>query len=240
MSSADRIMIAGMVSNSAAAIYSLATTINAIALLFWNAINSSLMPLTFDKLNSNEKNIAPNINILMVGYGVICVGISLMAPEILRILGPEEYQAGIYIIPPVACVAFLSAMYNLYSNIEFYYKASKRIATATISAAIVNVMLNYLLIPRFGFIAAAYTTLISNGLLVIMHYIGYKNIVNVSIYNDLFLGKVLLVCVTMCLLCNSLYGNRVLRYGVIVSLLMLIYIKRKYVFKFIESMHKKL
>ena len=141
MTSADRIMIADMVSKSAAGIYSVVATINAIALMFWNAINSSLMPFTFDKLNNNdEKGMRSVINMLMAGYAVICFSVTLIAPEVLHLLGPEEYQAGVYAVPPIVCVAFLTALYNLYSNVEFYYKKSGKIASATVVAAIANVV----------------------------------------------------------------------------------------------------
>ena len=42
----------------------------------------------------------------------------------------------------------------------FYYKKSGFIAFASIVAAAINIILNYILIPRFGFVAAAYTTLV--------------------------------------------------------------------------------
>ena len=240
MTSADRIMIADMVSKSAAGIYSVVATINAIALMFWNAINSSLMPFTFDKLNKkDEQGMRSVINMLMAGYAVICFAVTLIAPEVLHLLGPEEYQAGVYAVPPIVCVAFLTALYNLYSNVEFYYKKSGRIASATVVAAITNVVLNYLLIPRIGFIAAAYTTLISNVILVVMHFLAYRKVTQTRIYDDKALLLILGLCIGGCLFCNALFINRWVRYGIIIVILAGAIILRKRILEVINKMRKR-
>ena len=239
MTSADRIMIADMVSKSAAGIYSVVATINAIALMFWNAINSSLMPFTFDKLNKNdEQGMRSVINMLMAGYAVICFAVTLIAPEVLHLLGPEEYQAGVYAVPPIVSVAFLTALYNLYSNVEFYYKKSGRIASATVVAAIANVVLNYLLIPRIGFVAAAYTTLISNIILVVMHYLAYRKVTQTRIYDDKGLLLMLFLCVGGCLVCNVLYFNRWVRYGIIIMIAFIALLKRKTIIGIVQKIRK--
>ena len=240
MTSADRIMIAEMISKSDAGIYAVVATINAIALMFWNAINSSLMPFTFDKLNKkDERGMRPVINSLMVSYAVICFGVTLIAPEVLYLLGPEEYQIGVYAVPPIVCVAFLTALYNLYSNVEFYYKKSGKIASATVVAAVVNLVLNYVLIPRAGFIAAAYTTFISNVILVVMHYLAYRKVTQMRIYDDKVLLLILVFSVGGCLFCNVLYVNRWIRYGIMIAILFGVFLQRNQILNVIEKMRKR-
>lgn len=51
--------------------------------------------------------------------------------------------------------------YSLYVNIEHYYKKTPYITVNTIIAAASNIVLNFIFIPRYGYIAAAYTTLAS-------------------------------------------------------------------------------
>lgn len=213
MTSADRIMISDMVSSSAAAIYAVVTTINSISLMFWNAINASFMPFTFEKMNEKDDIGLHSIaNSIMIGYAIICTFVTLIAPEILLVLGPKEYQAGIYVVPPIVCVSFLTALYNLFSNVEFYYKKSVKIAMASVVAALVNLLLNYLLIPRYGYIAAAYTTMISNCILVLMHYLSYRKIRLYKVYNDTTLSIILFICAFCCLSCNIIYRYTCVRY----------------------------
>lgn len=227
MSSADRIMISEMVSNTDAAIYSLASTVSLIATVIWGAINASITPYIYDKLNSKKyKNIDSTVVQILLGYAIVCVGVSLVAPEVIKILGTKEYSKGIYAIPPIAATAFLCAMYNIYATIEFYHKKSFYITIATIVSCAVNVVLNYCFIPTFGFIAASYTTLFSYIVLILMHYYGYKKSQKESVYNDKMMFFITVVTLVGCEVCNLIYINNVIRYAIIAVILMMVIYKR--------------
>ena len=84
-----------------------------------------------------------------------------LAPEIVRILATEEYYKGIYIMPPIAGGIYFIAVSNLYSDILIYLKETKMVMVSSAIAAALNVVLNYIMINLFGYMAAAYTTLVS-------------------------------------------------------------------------------
>lgn len=240
MASADRIMISDMYSSSAAAIYSVVSAISLIATVIWSAINASLVPYTYESLNKNEYTGIKKISLgLLIAYAVLCLGVSLIAPEVLFILAPKEYYSGIYAVPPIAAVAFFNALYNLYATIEFYHKKSKGIAIATIISCIINIFLNAIFIPRFGFVAAAYTTLVSNIVLVLMHYLFYRNCQNDRVYNDRFIVIITIITIVFCELCNVLYINVFIRYSCIVFILIITLIKYKDILKMINSLKNK-
>ena len=216
MSSADRIMISDMVSEKDAAIYSLASTVSLIATVIWGAIHATLTPYIFDKLNKQKhRSIDKTVFSVAQGYAIVCLGVSLVAPEAIKILGTSDYYAGIYAIPPIAATAFLTAFYNIYATIEFYHKKSKFITISTVIATVINVVLNGIFIPQYGFIAAAYTTLISYVFLVLMHYAGYRRCSADRIYNDRNFLLLAMFCVLGCGMCNLLYLNTVVRFIVI-------------------------
>ena len=100
----------------------------------------------------------------------------LVAPELLLIMGGKEYLETKYLIPPVMVGYVFQFVYSLYVNIEFYHKKQKNIAFGTMIACVINIILNYLLIPKFGYIAAAYTTLIGYISLYVIHYIFVKKL----------------------------------------------------------------
>lgn len=229
MFGADRIMLSKMVSNADTGIYSVVNNIGLIASIIWSAVNASLISYTFEKLNKKQYGgINRTVTMLLVCYAVICVLVAIVAPEIMQILAPEEYYSGIYAIPPIICVAFLSALYNVYANIEFYHKKSSYIAVSTIIATLVNILLNIVLIPHFSFVGAAYTTLISYVVLIVMHYIGYRKC-NEPVYKNLNIALIALVCILVCLLCNLLYINNVIRYTVLLCMLVILIWKQKYI-----------
>lgn len=56
-----------------------------------------------------------------------------------------------------------------YLNVEHYYKKTVRISLYTAVAAVINLVLNYIFIPYFGYVAAAYTTIVSYVVALILH-----------------------------------------------------------------------
>lgn len=228
MNNSDRIMVNNLVSESAAAIYSLAVTTSLVMTVIWSAVNGSLVPYTYEKMNAGETDGIRRISVpLVLFYGVMCFGVTLITPELFLFLAPVTYHEGIFAVPPVAAVAFLSAMYNLLANVEFYYKKTKWIAISTVVAAVVNVVLNAVFIPVFGFIAAAYTTLVSYLILLVMHWIGYRKCISAPMYDLKLLCGISAVTVTACLLCGLTYETRILRYGIVAVLLVIAFLKRR-------------
>ena len=239
MAGSDKIMISELYSESAAGIYAVVANISLIATVVWSAVNASLIPFTFERINEKKyKDIDRVVFPILLVYAVVCIGVALAAPEVLMILAPEEYYSGIYAVPPIIAVAFLSALYNVYANVEFYHKRSGSIALATIVAATVNIGLNLVLIPTMGFVGAAYTTLISNVILVAMHYFGYRRCQKERAYGD---GRIILLgvaCVALCLACNLLYINNAVRYCVLGAALIAVFIKRKALIGLVKSLKK--
>ena len=78
----------------------------------------------------------------------------MIAPEILYILGGEEYMQAVYVIPPVMIGYIAQMLYTLYVNIEYYNRKQKQIMAGTLIAAAINIILNLIFIPIFGYIAA--------------------------------------------------------------------------------------
>lgn len=240
MSSSDRIMLANMTSKSAAGIYAVVLNISVIASIVWNSINASIVPFTFEHMNKKDyKSINNMIIPIIAGFAGVCIMVTMAAPEIMAILAPDDYHSGLYSVPPVVATAFLSALYNIYANIEFYHKKSSYIASATVVSAVVNIGLNALLIPMFGFVGAAYTTLISNIVLIIIHYYGYRKSQETRVYNDKLVFIIAILCILSCEVMNLLYLNTIVRYIALAIMLVLAFINRKKIFSIIKSIKRK-
>lgn len=239
MASSDRIMVAELVSEADAGIYSVVANISMVATIVWNAINGSLIAYTFENLREkNYKSINSTACMLLTGYGAVCFSICMIAPEVLGILAPEEYAIGVYAVPPIACVAYATALYNIFANIEFYNKKSKFITIATITAALVNFVLNMIVIPKFSFVGASYTTMISYIVLVVMHYLGYRRSTEDKIYNGKAMLTISLVVIVACEACTLLYESWILRYGILLLVLLAAVWKRKDIMGILASLKK--
>ena len=240
MASADTIMISEMVSDADAGIYSVVSTIGKIVTIVWSAINVSLIAITFEALNvKNYQKLKGLTLTLVIVYGALCFAVTLIAPEILMILAPDNYAKGVYVVPPVACASFLSALYNIYGNVEFYHKKSFNIATATIVATVVNIVLNFILIPKFTYTGAAYTTFASYVVLILMHYIGYRRAEKERVYNDKMLIFVATVITALCVASSLLYTNSMVRYVIIGVIFVTMILEHRAIIKKIKALYSK-
>ena len=228
LSSMDKIMIDALVGKAEAGIYSLAAILSAIGILLWRALTVMFNPFVNAKLGTREfGRIRETVKPLMLVVGVMCVIAALAAPEIIRVLGTEEYLAGVYVVPPVAAGIFIHAMYDTFAAVSFFHKKSTRIMTATLTAAAVNLVCNYVFIKQFGYIAAGYTTLLSSLVLTAMHYRNARLIEPEEIYDPRFSLLSVALVTAGCLLCNLLYPFPLVRYVLVGALLVFLLTRRK-------------
>lgn len=228
LSSSDRIMITKMINASATAIYSVAYTVASVITIVWQSIDASLSPWIYEKLDKGEKapvrKLTTEIVLLFAG---MCLGCTLLAPEIMKILAPASYSSGIYVIPPVSAGVFFTAMYSIYMRIELFYKQTGFATVATTLAALLNIVLNYIFIKIFGAVAAGYTTMTCYALLALFHYVnvkrrGYSDIIN----NKMFLILSMAVIVGSIII-SLLYSYLVIRLSLIAIAVIIAIWKRK-------------
>ena len=175
-----------------------------------------------EKKNNNNKYIGKSSMIIISLVGVLCMAVILFAPELIRILGTEEYLAAIWVIPPVALSVLFIFIYCCFANVEFYFEQKKQILIGSLMSATLNVVLNMLFIPRFGFVAAGYTTLICYIAFAIFHYISMKKVCLKQKFDCPFNGKHILLLSVAFVICgvatNALYLNDIIRYIVIIAI----------------------
>ncbi len=237
LSSTDKIMIDRMVSGEKAGIYSLAAILSSIGVLLWRALSVTFTPFVNAKLGERDfEHIRSAVKPLLTMVGLACVIASLAAPEIIKILATDEYLEGVYVVPPIAAGIFIHALYDNFSAVSFFHKKSVRIMTATLTAAVINIVLNYIFIKNFGFIAAGYTTLISNVVLSGMHYYNTRKIEKEKIFDFKFSLISTGLVVAGCLASNLCYQFSILRYALILLVLAVMALKTKSVVKAIIDM----
>ena len=227
LTASDRIMINALDCSANAGIYTVIHSVGAVTTIIWGAIQASVTPYIYDKLDAKDySGIDKMAEKTVVGFGIMSMLICLMAPEAVRILGPESYYIGVYAVPPIIGAIFISALYNLFSAVEFYHMKSVFIAFASCVASIFNVVLNYIFIPKYGFVVAGYTTLVSYILLSMMHYFNMRRIEKVDIFNSKRLILISSLLLLLCILPTVLYDKVILRY-MVVALIVLVGILKK-------------
>lgn len=171
LSSFDRIMIKKMIGSAEAGIYSFSYTILSLFKVATSSLENVWKPWVFEKMNKQDYvSIKKRGNEYALGLAVFVVLIVLTSPEIIKILGDVDYWQSTPCVVPVMVGGFFAFLYTLPSAIEYYYEKTQFIAAGTIGAASLNILLNYFCIKEWGYIAAAYTTLITYLLYFVFHF----------------------------------------------------------------------
>lgn len=236
LSGADRVMIANLVGTDAAGIYGLVYTVSSVGNIVWNSVNGSLIPLMHENMRAKTyQNISKVAKSSLIIYALFCLIVVLFAPEIVKILAPSEYYKGIFIFPPVMAGIFFMSIYNVFANIEFYYKKTFSIMIISLISAIMNIVLNYIFIPKYGYIAAAYTTLVCYVILAAMHYVNLRRIQEAKIYDICFFIKISLIVICFSLIANILYTYIILRYFIIIGFVLFFILFNKKILNVVKS-----
>ena len=245
LNQADRIMISNMVGKSEAAIYSVAYSVSMMFTIVTTAINNSFIPYTYKAIRDKQyAKLKKNASFLVMAIGLACIVAMALGPEIIRVFAAPSYYEARWVIPPVACALFFMFVYPLFCNVEFYFEQTKFIMMASSVAALANVALNYVGIKLFGYIAAAYTTLICYILLAIAHYFAHKIIcknkdVDFVIY-DIRLIILLSFALIIVMVCMTLiYDRLIIRYSIVAITALLAIIKRKIIAKKIREIRSE-
>ena len=230
----DRIMISHLIGKDNAGIYGVAYTIAMILTFVLNAINNSYVPWFYGRLKAGnaEDNKAVSVAIALLMSLLLC-GIIWFSPEIIMIWAGDRYEGAIYVVLPVA-LSVLQLFYSqLFINVMFYYEKKKELVWASIGSALINIVLNWFLIPRFGIVAAGYTTFASYVVFVICNYLAMKKILRQEKSKDNMYDykKLIIIMVAFCIVSAVgalLYGFMWIRIAVAAAVLIAMIIKRNY------------
>ena len=187
LGSSDRIMIKQLCSAQDAAVYSVAYSCGMIVSILFTSLNQAWEPWLFDRVHEGDYEAVKKASRYYLLFFVILVmGSILVAPELIYIMGGQDYYQAVYAIPPVMAGYGCKFAYTFYVNMERFEKKTKYISIGTIAAAVLNVVLNFIFIPRFGYIAAAYTTLAGFAALVLLHYYMSRRMGITGMYDNRF------------------------------------------------------
>ena len=192
----DRILLKELIPNQADAeyqigVYSANYKLAILITLFIQAFRFAAEPFFFSHM---KKDNAGLIYARIMNYFVIvCTTLFLFVLLYLDILKyfirKEEFWQGLRVVP---ILLFANIFLGIYYNLSVWYKltAMNRMgAYVSIAGALITLVLNYLLIPHFGYMGSAWATLFCYASMVVISYVQGTRYYPVP-YN---LGKILLL-----------------------------------------------
>lgn len=242
----DRIMISQITGKSDAAMYGIAYNLAMILIFVLQAINGSYVPWIYRKIKNGQGEENKSVSVaLVILMSLLILGVIWFSPEIITIMAGKQYAAAVYVVPPVAMSLLLLFYCQLFINVEFYYEEKKALAYSSIGAAIVNVVLNYLFIPKFGFVAAGYTTLASYIIFALSNYSSLQNILKRrdlpnNMYNYKLLTIIFMLFAFISFVGVTLYNNLLIRLIITIIVLgIVVFNKNKFISIFKDLRRKE-
>ena len=210
----DVSMIQKMCDYSAVGLYTSGYTIGSLLMFVTNAVGNAWVPLFNERLDRGDREAIRRDNrILMEAGCFMTLCFIAVAPEIVKLLYAKPYWESMWVVAPVALGTLCQYFYTNYVNTELFYKKTFLIAVNSCIAAAVNIVLNYVFIQRYGYIAAAYTTLAGYFILMILHYFTTVHILKKKIFSDSLYFLMLLMTIAAGTGLGALYGSVVIRYA---------------------------
>jgi O-antigen/teichoic acid export membrane protein len=161
----DRILLAQLSTLQQVGLYSVAASLVGLTSIAVSALGQAWTPHAV-RVYEEEPEYAPKLfgrmmTYVLAGFGLLCVGITTFTPELLAMLTGSAFSGAGAAVGPLAIgmVAFASTQITA-GGITLRMR-TKYLALHSWLAAMLNVGLNLVLIPRFGMVGAAWATMVA-------------------------------------------------------------------------------
>lgn len=161
----DKIMLKNMIDDSAAGFYAAASTCAGVTGFVFNAIIDSLRPKVLESKNVSQEafefNVTRFYSVIIYFSLIQCIGITIFAELIVKILYGEQYFASVNVLRLIvwySTFSYLGSVRNVWILAE---EKQKYLWVINLSGALTNVALNFIFIPIWGIIGAAFASLVT-------------------------------------------------------------------------------
>jgi O-antigen/teichoic acid export membrane protein len=165
MGTIDKIFLANLVSLEAAGIYAIAITMSIVINMVFDAVLRAWEPYLFELLNKN--NHEDNIKVVKVTYlySLFVIGFMfayiLFVPYLFDIMIDDKFNEALLYIPILIVAYSFEGLRKPITELLNHLDKVKTVGTITFLAALLNIILNIILIKEYGTYGAAYATAIS-------------------------------------------------------------------------------
>lgn len=149
----DRLFLNNYKGEAVTGVYSIGQQFGQVVGTIAYSVNQAFVPWFFQMIEKGKegyRKIEQMGLVSVIAYSIIALAISLFAPEILRVMVSERFRDAWQVIPLITFAFVFHGVYFFFINILFV-KDTGWVFTVTLGAMAVDVLLNILLIPIWGF-----------------------------------------------------------------------------------------
>ena len=161
MQQCDKVMITEICGEEDTAVYSVIYYLGYAIIAVDQAVAPVRQAWLYKRLNDRDYKEAKKLQKwYLVLMAVLATGLLTVGELCVKIFAPESYWHFEYILPFVIGACMMMT-YRFYTEIIMFYKKNAILSACVVVAAVINVVLNALMIPAYGPVAACYTTVIA-------------------------------------------------------------------------------
>ena len=188
----DTTMLGYLKDDYAVGIYSVATKIYLIVKNLTGSILTVTIPrlayLASKKVKDDYEELLNKVaNALIILILPSIVGLTMLSREAILIIASNKYLDAQLPLIVLSIAILFSTFSGLFNNcVLLPHKREKVFLKSSIISAVTNIVLNFILIPYFGAVAAAFTTLISEIIMALMNLMGCRDLIGRVVFNKSF------------------------------------------------------
>ena len=212
VNASDRTIIAHFLTTAANGIYSVANKFPNVFISFYNILNLSWTETVSLHYGDEDRDefLTETMTSLFKLFAAACFGIVACMPFVFPIMVNLKYSAAYNQILILMYAMLFRVLVGLYSCVYVAQKNAKKIAYTSISAAIINIAVDLILINKIQVFAASLSTLIAFLSMFIVRYIDVNKTVHMKIRKPIIIGSVLIGG----MLIGTYYcGNRMIQFA---------------------------
>ncbi len=177
----DRYVIHGTIGETPLGLYSAAYNLcQYVQAVFVASVGQAVMPLymqMYDQkgVEATAAFIARSLRTYVLFGAPVIAGLAAVGKELLPSLASDKYASGALIVPWVIAGMVVDGSNSMVAAGLFIHRKTKHIMSIVLSAAILNLVLNLILVPRIGILGAAIATLVSYAVAsVLLAIVGHR------------------------------------------------------------------
>ncbi len=109
--------------------------------------------------------------LLVVALATLCILLTLFAKDIVTIMAGPAFQSAATVIPIVVCAYGLRELGDFFRTMLYVNRKTGSIGWVGVACAVVNCILNIVLMPNYGMMGAAWSTLLTWSLYLVLLFV---------------------------------------------------------------------
>jgi len=155
----DKYMINNLLSLSAVGVYNIGQNVGNIVFFLMGAIWASFQPVYYKEVFDRGEAASTSVGRMFTIFSYVCLAplllLILFAGEVLFIVAPPAYYGALDVIIVISA-GVATQVFGIYVGVQYAYsKKAYWLFPISVAGAVINIVTNIILIPRYGLVGGA-------------------------------------------------------------------------------------